>query len=507
MLWANCLFPQVVGKVTSYMPQSFFFDWTPAGQSPPIPTTAQCDSLHIVWERGNALGPNPTAPYFLQIYTSTFIVPLIVPAGESNTDLIFDFPVPFVPGTQYEICMFDANGFTGGCQAIYTVYPAANTTLQNPPVCTNLTYPQPNQVLGVDAQVDNGPISQFGWVDQCTDIQLTPTNGTPPFTMTVAPALHPPYNITSNTMDPINWTVSLSYGMPFFVSLVDSTGLSWQNGPLHSGGGGTTECLSQTGVSTASPKEVRPWVAAVSGVAGLIVGLLAGLLGAFIFFRSQRRREKPERPNSLRRKSSNMSITTAALAHTQPEHYSDDSPDHIVNQHRMRDGPYQIEPFVMPSEQEFGVRPTSAGNDYPSRPGTTYDVSGRHSHSTSLSQDHARALGSSSPPTTPGSGHTPSSSISPLLPRPRPLEESRTPSQVFVVHHDGGRAPVTVYAANGTEVVELPPQYIDSNASTPGSGGGSSGNSAITGAIPALQFQDRRQPSPMPPKGQRRVIN
>ena len=34
--------------------------------------------------------------------------------------------------------------------------------------------------------------------------------------------------------------------MPFFISLTDSTGLSWANGPLHSGGGGPTACLSQT---------------------------------------------------------------------------------------------------------------------------------------------------------------------------------------------------------------------------------------------------------------------
>lgn len=32
---------------------------------------------------------------------------------------------------------------------------------------------------------------------------------------------------------------------------------------------------------------------------------------------------------------------------------------------------------------------------------------------------------------------------------------------VYVVHHDGGRAPFTVYHEDGTEVVELPPRYID----------------------------------------------
>jgi hypothetical protein len=40
------------------------------------------------------------------------------------------------------------------------------------------------------------------------------------------------------------------------------------------------------------------------------------------------------------------------------------------------------------------------------------------------------------------------------------------PSHVYVVHHDAGRAPVTVYTAQGTEVVELPPQYVDGSSSS-----------------------------------------
>ena len=41
-----------------------------------------------------------------------------------------------------------------------------------------------------------------------------------------------------------------------------------------------------------------------------------------------------------------------------------------------------------------------------------------------------------------------------------------TLSQVYVVHHDGGEVPpVTVIASGGTEVVELPPGYIDLSVS------------------------------------------
>ncbi|KAI0697140.1 hypothetical protein BC835DRAFT_785906 [Cytidiella melzeri] len=503
LLWASCLVQQSHGsrKYTPYLPQSFFFDWTPAGQSPPIPTTAQCDTIHIEWSRQNAIGPNPTAPYFLQIYTSTFIVPLVLQAGDDSA-LSFDFPVPFVPGTQYEICMFDINGNTGGCQGIYTVYPQPNITTA--PTCTNLTYPAQNQVLGVNAQVDNGPMSQFGWIDQCTDIQLTPTNGTPPYTMTIAPALHPPFNITSKTMDAINWTVSLSYGSPFFVSLVDSTGLSWQNGPLHSGGGGSPACLSQTDADSSS-SEVHSWVAAVSGVAGLIVGLLVGMLGALLFLRWQRRhRRGPDNHGNLHRKSSSISITTPVLTHSH-QRYTDDLPDHL-QPNRVGEAPYQIEPFRMP-EREFGVQSSSRNeNDRTFGSGT---LIGTGSHSASLSQDDPRMGGPSISPTSPSHASVSPSPSGPLLP-PRPLSEARQPSQVFVVHHDGGRAPVTVYAADGTEVVELPPQYVDNGSnSSSNSTGARMSRTAVTGAVPPLQFQDsgRRKPGPTPQKTPRRVVN
>ena len=38
---------------------------------------------------------------------------------------------------------------------------------------------------------------------------------------------------------------------------------------------------------------------------------------------------------------------------------------------------------------------------------------------------------------------------------------------VYVVHHDGGRAPVTVYTDAGAEVVELPPRYAPGSTNTP----------------------------------------
>lgn len=46
---------------------------------------------------------------------------------------------------------------------------------------------------------------------------------------------------------------------------------------------------------------------------------------------------------------------------------------------------------------------------------------------------------------------------------------------VYVVHHDGGRAPVTVYTDAGAEVVELPPRYADSGSTSDNRREGASG--------------------------------
>lgn len=59
---------------------------------------------------------------------------------------------------QYQICMFDKFGNTGGCQDTYTVIPSPST-----PTCANVTFPPQ---LSVTAVVDNGPMSQYGWIDQ-----------------------------------------------------------------------------------------------------------------------------------------------------------------------------------------------------------------------------------------------------------------------------------------------------------------------------------------------------
>ncbi|KAJ7147812.1 hypothetical protein C8R43DRAFT_1129367 [Mycena crocata] len=264
-------------KYVSFLQPGFFFDYNIQDQPVPIPITEQCETINIKWGRQGAIGPDPVAPYSMVVYTSTFTTPFTIDAGSG---LSFDWDVPFAPGTQYQICMWDKNGVPGGCQAMYTV--VQNSTVERP-TCQNVTAPA---ALNVVPTVASGPMSQYGFIDQCTDITLAPTSGKPPFTLTVAPALHPPYNITSDSMDPIDWTVSLSWSFPFFLSLVSSDGLMWSNGPLHAGGFGPSDCLAPDSISKSKAHSL-----AVG--AGVGAGFGAGIFGALLTFLYLRHRRKP----------------------------------------------------------------------------------------------------------------------------------------------------------------------------------------------------------------------
>lgn len=404
--------------ITPFMPQSFFFDWNPPGQTYPIPVTVQCGNIHIVWGRGTATGPNPVGPYYLQVYTSIYQVPIIIPVGDV---LIYDWAVPFPPGTLYQICMFDKYGNTGGCQATYTVI--SNTT--STPACANVTLPH---TLSIDAQVNNGPISQYGWVDQCTDISITPKNGTPPYTLTIAPSLHPPSNITiAQVNTSFNWTVNLSWASPFFLSVVDSAGNMWANGLLHSGQGMASDCLAGNTTTNAS-KGVKPVVAIGSGIGALVVGLFVGILLTALFFKKKYRKG--------------------------------DGHVHLA-----------ASPLVSPQLSSFDP-PTTAGltSNYTSAPSSPFGVlhnSMGSSNQSSFGQPVSQ-LGRSSPyaaePFTTGEHGR-------LIPEPasfhRPLARGTAyaggpaapQNQVYFAHNDSLAPPVTIYHEDGAQIVELPPSY------------------------------------------------
>lgn len=449
LFFASCCIHEIAAADTpSFLSQGFFFDFNPPGTTVPIPVTEQCSTLHLTWQRGStATGPNPTAPYFLQIFTSTFVVPIIVPAGVGTS---FDFAVPWVPGTQYQICMWDSQGVSGGCQGMYTVIPSSsNATSQNPVSCQNVTYP--TSAMSVDAQVVTGAFSQYGWIPQCTDIQVQAKNGTPPYILTIAPTLHPPLNITSATDRPINWTVSLSHGFPFFISLEDSQGNVWAQGPLHSGDGSDTSCLdlNHSGGGGGGGKSSSHLAATIGAAAGgIVVGLLVGGVGMLAFRR--RSRSAPSR-SQARQTNNELGL---GHPHTPREVSAITSGGNF--------GPggleYIVEPFSIPGGS------SSSDPSVPLLPGG--------GSSPPASAPDATSASGSSAPTDPSSGSAGGRG------------SGRT--NVYVVHHDGGRAPVTVYTEEGAEVVELPPRYADAD----------SGSGSQDGRSPA----DRRRVAAPPPR-------
>jgi hypothetical protein len=144
-----------------------------------------------------------------------------------------------------------------------------------------------------------------------------------------------------------------------------------------------------------------------AGIGGIVVGLLAGALGILAFrrWRRHRRRNKHrENPNRDSFLSSNSSRNPREMTTTGGREFI-------------------VEPFGVPSTS----RPSS-----PSNPGVA------------------------SPTTSP-------------VPRGSsdPADQAGRRPNVYVVHHDGGRAPVTVYTEEGAAVVELPPQYAAGSTGSP----------------------------------------
>ncbi|KAJ7254560.1 hypothetical protein C8J57DRAFT_1347223 [Mycena rebaudengoi] len=373
--------------VVPFLEPGFFFDYNVPAQRLQIPVTQQCETIHLKWGRQGATGANPVAPYSFSVYTSVSTVPLSIAAGP---DLSFDWPVPFAPGTMYQICMWDKNGLTGGCQSTYTVI--QNTTVDFPN-CQNVTFPQE---LDVEATVPGGPMSRFGFIDQCTDLSVTPKAGKPPYTLTVAPALHPPFNITSKTKGPIVWTVSLPRAFPFFLSMTSADGLMWSNGPLHAGALGPTDCLSPGSI----PKAKANMLVVASGVGGSLGAAIIAALAVFLFFRF-RRRKTLERPVQVVLKHESLASTGSKASPTD-------------------------------------TSPTESYNSFARQ---------------TLTSDHVIT----SPLQRTDSAATASSPLAQSGSRP---SRSRT----YVLHHDAGRAPVTVVIPEETEVVELPPRYQNQNS-------------------------------------------
>lgn len=403
---------------TKWMEQSFFFDWTPIDDPTPVPITAQCETLQVKWSRQTATGRDPIAPYYLQIFTSNYVFPFQVAAGSGVTT---NFTVPYAPGTQYQICMWDSVGSTGGCQAVYSTY-APSLTEDMAGKCANFSFPATS--LSVDSSA-----GQYAWIPSCTDLVVKPTSGTPPYTFTVAPALHPPFNITNVGSDGVTWKVQLQWSTPFFVSLTDSTGLTWSYGPLHAGQGDDS-CLVNIGPHAS--------IVTLVGTAfgSLILGAVLAVLVLFLVNRRRDSRRGTWIPFQLTGKKSAL-VPTPYL----------DTP--------------QLE---ADTSQLLGT-------------GSNYDLGYSDRRDQNTSSATVTSYGRSTLQTNPGlaipyrtepfdpNSLNPGVEITePTSPGGATLASpAERRSHVYVVHHDNGPAPVSIYAPDGADVVELPPIYSGPN--------------------------------------------
>ena len=237
---------------------------------------------------------------------------------------------------------------------------------------------------------------------------------------------------------------------------------------------------------------VKPVVAIGAGVGGLAVGLLIGILGAFLLLRSQYKKKleagrfaEPAGPGSPQplmyeeggqhphyrpvptASSSGVLTNTLSMASHPP------SMSHRLGQNSTG---YQVEPFTMPEDNNtiYGQEPRSPGSGY--APSLSNRVS---------TVAHASTM-----------AHEPTHTRPPM-----PASQPGSSNQVYVVHHDSQTAPVTIYHGDGTRVVELPPSYppmssAQSDALSEGRSGsdGRSDGSRMDSGPGRLVLHQERQP-------------
>jgi hypothetical protein len=168
-------------------------------------------------------------------------------------------------------------------------------------------------------------------------------------------------------------------------------------------------------------------------VGGIFVGLVAGAIGILAF----RRRRGSRGHKGHREDLIHDSQLSSGNSQQSREIPATRGTDNVVSSSGLE---YIVEPFAMPS-----ATPSSP----PSDPGAPLLPGGNLTSPTIASRAEALSTSGSSEP----ADQTPSG--------------GRGTRNVYVVHHDGGRAPVTVYTEEGAEVVELPPRYPAGSTSTP----------------------------------------
>ncbi|KAL1708874.1 hypothetical protein EV121DRAFT_276824 [Schizophyllum commune] len=408
LLWfalcASALASEVVLKVAEQSWIFGFFDES-FSETKTFPVYEQCETMYVRWSRTS--GSSGTAPYSFLIYTAyvkrqrissfaTYDLPFFLDVGNGPS---YNFTIPFAPGTEMLMCMvrtgiplvFDSSGSNGGCSSIINIVP--NTTAFDKS-CTNDT---------------------LNWLRGPLDLEAVDGSGSwPPWPGQVASPLLPPYNGSVDEMDTFSWAVNLALGQPFFVSIVDSDFNLWFS-PMAHVGDGRTSCLDGR-----------------AGIGGLVLGLVAGLLAAYLGIRHRKAQQTSEK---------------GAL------NLHGDSPSSYA----------QPTPWIDPHTPSTAVTPNNTLSNQPKSPtkqasqgpGVVYPF-------TDQRRDSSTALSSLS--LSPSSSAFPGTSTGATDSTPRALSPADTPrpngQNLYVVHHDGGAAPVTVYHGDDTRVVELPPRYV-----------------------------------------------
>lgn len=187
----------------------------------------------------------------------------------------------------------------------------------------------PSETLSVKVEHPAGELASNGWPLSCTDIRVTPLNGTAPYSLLVAPAYHPPLQFSGNGA--LNYTVRLSHGQAFMLGLFDAQGNSWAYGPLHAGHNDDVACLAvNNGYALPSAGGVGVGVLAGGVVGAFVVGALGAvtlLWGCCLRGTKRRRMVRPlnaiRAPYSLTRPSSpcaayaytDLAAPTSSIAH------------------------------------------------------------------------------------------------------------------------------------------------------------------------------------------------
>ncbi|WWC86891.1 uncharacterized protein L201_001770 [Kwoniella dendrophila CBS 6074] len=518
--------------------QSFLFGFTT--NQLVLPITSSCPSPLTLTPLTptNAHTSDPKAPYtmvtlvheqliddkgkqFERLYSASLDV------GDMNE--LRQISHPWMNGTQFIACIWGSNGASGGCQDLVTVVPSddtasaytsPNSTCRRPDVLESWVPPR-NETLDVEVLGISGEVSWNAWPIACSDLQINPKNGTPPFTLLVAPAAHPPVNITTSTL-PINYTIRLTHGQAFMLGLYDSSGNSWAFGPLHSGESDDLSCLAVATGQQAAKKNAEFGVGVLAGsISGaFIIGAIGATILMWFLLSGKRKIRKTEsqinlysdpRPASFKTPSGSFMSKHATPGDSVSPYL--DSPATLYDPYMAAPNPqhYPQPPGpALPRDSTGSIssrdrvfpRPPITGAGYSDHHANPYenhdsqgDIRDQRERGTSIHSQHHQQQ-----PSSPGLGHVqdpswissnssrreasfPSDQLpqNPSSPRPGSLgsqhqhrtapqgeepsspsspSSTRGPRNVYVVHADGGNGDLHIQLPDSnSRVIELPPNY------------------------------------------------